>query len=98
MVYFEFDPIAILVALLIFAVSYLIGVKKQTHLLAGFNEARVRDKEKLARITGWGHFNIGLFVCLNGCIHYPLESIVFPTVILLAIASMIIYVNKQLVE
>ncbi|WP_174613713.1 hypothetical protein [Virgibacillus ihumii] len=35
------------IGVLLIIFSYLIGVKKQTWLLSGFNQNRIRDKEKL---------------------------------------------------
>lgn len=39
----------IVIALLFFVVAYFVGIKKQTWMLAGFNEARIRDKDRIGQ-------------------------------------------------
>lgn len=60
----------IVISLLFFVVAYLVGIKKQTWMLAGFNEARIRDKDRLARIAGYFFLNSGLFILLNSFISF----------------------------
>lgn len=60
----------IVIALLFFVVAYFVGIKKQTWMLAGFNEARIRDKDRLARIAGYFFLNSGLFILLNSFISF----------------------------
>ena len=40
--------------------GFLVGVKKLTWLLAGYNEKRVKDKNKLARLVGSTFALLGL--------------------------------------
>ncbi len=46
----DYGLLIIGVALLV--VSYLVGVKKQTSLLAGFNEKAIKNKELLGKVAG----------------------------------------------
>ncbi|MFA1713695.1 hypothetical protein ACDX66_18425 [Peribacillus frigoritolerans] len=51
----DYGLLAIGIALLL--VSYLVAVKKQTWLLAGFNEKMIKNKSLLGKVTG------GTFFC-----------------------------------
>ncbi len=64
----------IVIALLFFVVAYFVGIKKQYWMLAGFNEARIRDKDRLARIAGYFFLNSGLFILLNSFISFQSRS------------------------
>ncbi|MFE4896261.1 hypothetical protein [Peribacillus butanolivorans] len=58
-------------------VSYLVAVKKQTWLLAGFNEKMIKNKSLLGTITGGVFFlPIGLLVVINSFNDYPYEVMV----------------------
>jgi hypothetical protein len=56
-------------------VSYLVGVKKQTWLLAGFNEKMIRNKSLLGTVTGLVFFlPLGLIVITNSLFDYAHEG------------------------
>ncbi|QIW79347.1 DUF3784 domain-containing protein [Bacillus tequilensis] len=86
----------ILIAMLFFWVAYMAGIKKQTWLLSGFQESRIRDKDRLARIAGYFFLNSGIFILLNGFISYQGQDQLIPPIILAYGAGVIIYVNKRL--
>ncbi|MGZ9792449.1 DUF3784 domain-containing protein [Bacillus atrophaeus] len=87
-----------IISLLFFWIAYYVGIKKQTWILAGFNEARIRDKDRLARIAGCFFLNSSLFILLNSFIAFPGQEQLIPPLILAYGAGVIIYVNKKLVE
>ncbi|WP_370444970.1 DUF3784 domain-containing protein [Bacillus tequilensis] len=82
--------------MLFFWVAYMAGIKKQTWLLSGFQESRIRDKDRLARIAGYFFLNSGIFILLNGFISYQGQDQLIPPIILAYGAGVIIYVNKRL--
>ncbi|MEG0259104.1 MAG: DUF3784 domain-containing protein [Lysinibacillus sp.] len=78
-------------------IGYLIGVKKQTWLLSGFNEKRVRDKEKLARLVGGTTVVLGAFLIIGGVVGVkPAEYLVMFVVVVML--SLVIFVNAKMVE
>lgn len=44
--------------------AYLVGIEKLTWLLSGFNQRRVRDNEKLARIVGVYNLLVGIVLVI----------------------------------
>lgn len=46
----------LLLGIVLLGISFLVGVKKQTWLLAGFNEKMIRNKSLLGTVTGLGFF------------------------------------------
>ncbi|MCD5323403.1 MULTISPECIES: DUF3784 domain-containing protein [Pontibacillus] len=98
--YLNTAPLAIGIILLLFA--FMVGVKKQTWLLSGFNQHRVRDKEKLSRLVGHLDLSTGLVLILSGLLTPPTSieivmGILVP-IILVAHLGMILYVQKNMVE
>ncbi|RDW17293.1 DUF3784 domain-containing protein [Oceanobacillus chungangensis] len=84
------------IVLLIFA--FLIGVKKQTWILSGFNQARVKEQDKLAKLVGFYSLIIGIVMLIGGFINYPnSEKVLFP-IMLIGYVILIGYVNTKMVE
>ncbi|WP_077737078.1 DUF3784 domain-containing protein [Bacillus sonorensis] len=96
--YFSGNVQSIAAALLFFAATYSIGIKKQTWILRGFREERIRDKDKLAKITGYFFLNSGFLLLLNGFIHIPYQESFTSSAILAYGVCTIVYVQKTLVE
>lgn len=82
-------------ALLILA--FLIGVKKQTWLLSGFNQQRVSDKDKLAKLVGVYNMVMGLLLIGGGFINHPDAQILFP-ILLVGYVILLGYVNIKMVK
>lgn len=79
--------------------AYLVGIKKQTWLLTGFNQHRVRNKEKLAKITGgYLYLPLAIVMLISSFINYPYEDIVLIILIITSVAIAISYVNAKMVE
>jgi hypothetical protein len=77
--------------------AYLVGVKKQTYWLTGFNQHRVRDKQKLGSIVGSYSFAIAVVLILSGFVRIlPLE-ILMPLIVV-GYLLLIVYVNAKMVE
>ncbi|MGG1244896.1 DUF3784 domain-containing protein [Bacillus cabrialesii] len=91
------DILLILISMLFFWIAYLAGIKKQTWILSGFHESRIRDKNRLARIAGYFFLNSGIFILLNGFISFQGQDQLIPPMILAYGAGVIIYVNKRLI-
>lgn len=71
--------------------------KKQTWILSGFRESRIRDKDRLARIAGYFFLNSGIFILLNGFISFQGQDQLIPPMILAYGVGVIIYVNKKVI-
>ncbi|TYS07660.1 DUF3784 domain-containing protein [Bacillus subtilis] len=90
------DFLLILIAVLFFWIAYMAGIKKQTWILSGFGESRIRDKDRLARIAGYFFLNSGIFILLNGFISFQGQDQLIPPMILVYGAGVIMYVKKTL--
>ncbi|GEK58229.1 DUF3784 domain-containing protein [Marinococcus halophilus] len=53
------QPVFLMLAVINWLISYVIGVRKKVHLLSGFRQEKVVDKGKLARIVGIYAFAVG---------------------------------------
>ncbi|WP_102691669.1 DUF3784 domain-containing protein [Rummeliibacillus pycnus] len=88
----------IMAAIVLFILSFLIGVKKQTWILSGFNQKRVKEQDKLAKLVGYLSFIIGIVMLIGGIINYPnSEKILFP-MMLIGYVILLGYVNTKMVE
>lgn len=96
--YFELQYELVLLALLFMFTAYAVGIKKQLWLLRGFQQSRIRDKEKLAETAGYFFLNSGFFLLLNGLVHIPYQETFTPPAILAFGVCTIIYVQKTLVD
>ncbi|TGB03561.1 DUF3784 domain-containing protein [Halobacillus salinus] len=93
----EYGLLIIGISLLV--ISYLVGVKKQTWLLAGFNEKNIKNKSLLGVITGAGFFlPLGLLVIFNGVFDYANEGTVLAVVMLVLLLIVYIFINKRLLD
>ena len=78
-------------------IGYLVGLKKQTWLLAGYNEKRVKDKNKLAILVGGTFAILGIGLLIFGLIgfeHSETMMIAAAGIILVEV----VYVNATMVE
>ncbi|MFJ8262837.1 DUF3784 domain-containing protein [Rummeliibacillus sp. NPDC094406] len=87
----------VLIGLVFLVLGYLVGVKKQTWLLAGYNEKRVKDKFKLARLVGSTMAILGILLLICGLIGIKqTEYLIMFTVAILLME--VVYVNAKMVE
>jgi cellobiose-specific phosphotransferase system component IIC len=78
-------------------ISFLVGVKKQTWLLSGFNEKRVSNKNKLSFLAG-GYMGImSILFLAAGVMSFQHVKSLF-TIMLLGFVVLIIYVNVKMVD
>lgn len=93
----EYGLLVIGIALLL--VSYLVAVKKQTWLLAGFNEKNITNKELLGKLVGGVFFlPLGLLVIFHSFIDYRYETTVLVIAMLVLLAITYIMINKRLYD
>lgn len=93
----EYGFLIIGIALLL--ISYLLAVKKQTWLLAGFNEKNIKNKSLLGKITGGVFFlPLGLLVVIHSFIDYPYEEAVLGIAALLFLTMTYILINRKLLD
>ncbi|MFJ7734902.1 DUF3784 domain-containing protein [Lysinibacillus sp. NPDC097287] len=91
------DTNLLIFGVILLIIGYLVGVKKQTWLLSGFNEKRVKDKGKLARLVGGITVVLGAFIVISGVVGVkPVEYIVMFVVVVML--SLVIFVNVKMVE
>jgi hypothetical protein len=77
--------------------GYLVGVKKMTWLLSGFNEKRVKDKNKLAHLVGGTEAVLGFVLIIGGILGAgsPKFLIMFCIAIMM---GLVFYVNSRMAE
>ncbi|MBW3112262.1 DUF3784 domain-containing protein [Bacillus sp. MCCB 382] len=89
----------LIIGIALLLVSFLVGVKKQTWLLAGFNEKMVKNKSLLGTITGLlFFFPLGLIVIINSIIDYAHEGTVLVVAILVLLTSVYLFINRRLLD
>lgn len=91
------SPPLVMLALISFTLSYLIGVKQYTGLLSGFNEKRVKDKVKLSKIVGLYNLAAGVIATVGSVFTTPDTQIIFPIVII-GHVILVAYVNTNMVH
>ncbi|MGK7379141.1 DUF3784 domain-containing protein [Planococcus sp. 1R117A] len=80
-------------------VSYLVAVKKQTWLLAGFNEKNIKNKSLLGKIAGGVFFlPLGLLVVIHSFIDYTYEKTVLVIAMLALLTITYVIINKRLFD
>jgi hypothetical protein len=87
----------VIIGVVLLCLAYLIGKKKLTWLLSGFNQHRVRDKDKLAKIVGIYNLIVGIILVTAGFINYPNTEILVP-ILVGGYVFLILYVQKTMVE
>ena len=87
----------IIIAIILFILAYLIGVRKQTWLLSGFNEQQVRDKDKLASLVGSFNLIMGMVMVGGAFIKHPDAQGLIPIVVI-GYVILIAYVNTKMVD
>ncbi|MGE6204440.1 DUF3784 domain-containing protein [Guptibacillus hwajinpoensis] len=89
----------LVIGILLLIVSYLVGVLKQTWLLAGFNEKAIRDKARLGRVVGWGFFlPLGVIFIIHSFIAYPYDHFALTSLMVLLLLFVSLYINQKLFE
>jgi Domain of unknown function (DUF3784) len=80
-----------------FLLAYFIGARKYTWLLSGYNQRRIRDQEKLARIVGKYNMIVGIAAAAGSMIDHPDMIVIFPIAVIghVALAA---YANVKMVE
>ena len=87
----------IIMGLIFLMLGYLVGVKKMTWLLSGFNENRVKDKGKLANLVGGTQIILGGMLMVGGFVGLqPEEYLILGSVGILLV--LLVYVNGTMVE
>lgn len=77
--------------------GFFVGIKKQTWLLAGFNEKRVMNKNKLATLVGGYTGVMGILFLIAGAISFEYIQSLF-TILLIGFIGLIVYVNVRMVN
>ncbi|WP_413299531.1 DUF3784 domain-containing protein [Bacillus sp. 1P10SD] len=89
----------LVVGLLLLFISYLVGVKKQTWLLAGFNEKMINNKSLLGKITASVFFlPLGILVIINSIFEYQYELTVILIAMLVLLTTVYLFINRRLIK
>lgn len=88
--------VLLIVGALVLVYGVLVGIMKQTHLLKGFNEARVENKARLAKIVGFPLIMIGL-IFVNAAMLQVKDMVPLISGLVAVIVALIVYVNMSLV-
>ncbi|WP_019242818.1 MULTISPECIES: DUF3784 domain-containing protein [Bacillus] len=82
---------------ILLVLGFLVGIKKQTWLLSGFNEKRVSNKDKLAKLVGGFEGIMGVIFIIAGI--FSLEYMkCLVMVLLLGMFCLVVYSNVKLVD
>ena len=88
---------SLVIGIIVVVLSYLVGIKKFTWLLVGYNERRVIDKDKLSKLIGITYFILGVILILNGFL--SLKTLEYLAIIGVVIVLLeVFYVNFKLVR
>ncbi|WP_350019568.1 DUF3784 domain-containing protein [Priestia flexa] len=87
----------IIIAIILFTLAYLLGIKKQTWLLSGYNQKRVNDQDKLARLVGSYNLIMGMIMLGGAFINHPNTQVLIP-ILVIGYVILIGYVNAKMVE
>ncbi|QED49558.1 DUF3784 domain-containing protein [Cytobacillus dafuensis] len=87
----------IIISLILFILAYLVGVKKQTWLLSGFNQKRVKDQDKLAKLVGSYNFVMAIVILGGAFIDHPDTQVLIP-ILIIGYVILLGYVNTKMVE
>lgn len=87
----------IFIGIILLVLAFFVGVKKQTWLLSGFNQKRVKDQDKLAKLVGTVNLVMGLMLIGGAFIDHPDTQILIP-IVLIANVVTLGYVNTKMVE
>ena len=88
-----------IIGIALLLVSYLVAVRKQTWLLAGFNEKMIKNKTLLGTVTGGVFFlSLGLLVVINSFIDYPYVLMVLIIAMLILLTIVYVFINRRLLD
>lgn len=87
----------IVVGFIFLLFGYLVGVKKLTWLLAGYNEKRVKDKKKLAILVGGTFAILGIGLLIFGFIGFKQAETIMMAAIGVILLE-VVYVNAKMVH
>ncbi|KAB8133618.1 DUF3784 domain-containing protein [Gracilibacillus oryzae] len=82
---------------LLLLMGFLVGVKKQTWLLSGFNEKRVSNKDRLAKLVGGFVGIMGVIFIIAGVFSFQ-SVMILVAILFLGLFGLIIYSNVKLVD
>ncbi|SDQ81058.1 DUF3784 domain-containing protein [Virgibacillus salinus] len=89
----------LIIGIALLFVSYLVAAKKQTWLLAGFNEKNIKNKSLLGKVTGGVFFlPLGLLVVIHSFIDYPYEETFLLIAMLFLLTITYVFINKRLLD
>ena len=89
----------LIIGIALLLVSYLVAVKKQTWLLAGFNERNIKNKALLGKVAGRLFFlPLGLLVVIHSFIDYPYEATVLIIAMLVLLTITYVFINRRLLD
>ncbi|WP_410511229.1 DUF3784 domain-containing protein [Paenibacillus sp. BR2-3] len=87
----------IIVGGILLILGFIIGIKKQTWLLSGFNEKRVADKNKLSILLGGYYGIMSILFLAAGVTSFQHTQILF-TILIIGFVVLIVYVNVKMVD
>jgi ABC-type Mn2+/Zn2+ transport system permease subunit len=96
---FNMDVGLFIIGIALLLVSYLVGVKKQTWLLAGFNEKMVENKSLLGTIVGLLFFlPLGLLTIILSVVDYANEGTIIVVAMVILFGIVAVLINRKLLN
>ncbi|MFS0561881.1 DUF3784 domain-containing protein [Terribacillus sp. 179-K 1B1 HS] len=94
----EHEIFSVFLGVVFIVLAYLVNVKKMVSILRGYNQQRIRDKQKFIDLVSPFYLISGTILILVPFI-FPSEwSIVAMQLVILANLILLIYVNVKLVD
>ncbi|WP_273851955.1 hypothetical protein [Guptibacillus spartinae] len=88
-----------IIGMALLIVSYLVGMKKQTWLLVGFNEKIVENKSLLGTIVGLLFFlPLGILTIGISLVEFDYKGLVIGIAMVVLYAAVAIFINRKLLN
>lgn len=87
----------VFIAIILFVLAYFVGVKKKTWLLTGYNQTRVKDQDRLAKLVGSYNFVMGMIMLGGSFINHPDTQVLIP-ILVIGYVILLGYVNTKMVD
>ncbi len=87
------------IGVLFLIIAFLVGVKKQTWLLAGFNEKNIGDKEALGKAVGGMFFlPLAVIIIAHSFLIYPHDKKVIVIIMVILLTNVYVYINRKVLK
>ncbi|PAD39186.1 DUF3784 domain-containing protein [Terribacillus sp. 7520-G] len=94
----EHEIFSVFLGIVFIVLAYLVNVKKMVGILRGYNQQRIRDKQKFIDLVSPFYLVSGAILILVPFIFSPEWSMVAIHLVIMANLILLIYVNVKMVD